>query len=88
MRLLAAGGDAIFNGFVVEDDIRIQWRDDGRTMVVFRAKIYKELKVVIMIRHENRTCDLESRQKATNPYPRARPWMVKFGRIVIYKGQF
>ena len=62
MRLLAAGGDAIFNGFVVKDDIRIQWRDDGMTMVVSWAKIYKELKLVIMIRHEIRNCDLETRQ--------------------------
>ena len=73
MRLLAAGGDAIFNGFVVEDDIRIQWRDDGRTMVVFRAKIYKELKVILIMRHENRTCDLESKQKETNLHARTRP---------------
>ena len=66
MRLVAAGGDAIFNGFVVDDDIRIRWRDVGRTMVVSRAKIYKELKVVVMIRHEIRTFDLGSNQKVPN----------------------
>ena len=62
MRLVAAGGDAIFNVFVVKDDIRIRWRDVGRTMVVSWAKIYKELKVVIFIRHENRTSDLGWKQ--------------------------
>ena len=74
MRLVAAGGDAIFNGFFVEDDIRIRWRDVGKTMVVSRAKIYKELKVVVIIRHENQTSDLGSKQKSQNLFVRTRPW--------------
>ena len=73
MRLVAAGGDAIFNGFVVKDDIRIRWQYVGRTMVVSWAKIYKELKVVVIIRHENQTSDLGSKQKAPNLFDRTRP---------------
>ena len=90
MRLVAAGGDAIFNEFVVEDDIRILRRDVGRTMVVSREKIYKELKVVVFIRHENQASESTvSRNLQTLLLePVLGRTMVVSCQIVIYKEWF